>query len=147
MEAQQMMEVLLARMNASMKEHMQEIAARMDANQAEMKADRKAHQAKMNTKHKEMMAILDAHHERMRSVLERRRPIQRIMQSTEGHQEIPKGEAAVMSVGEQRKRRRVRNLAAERHQKVKERTRGKSGSRRKSAATCRKVSRRAKVAW
>jgi hypothetical protein len=42
MEAQQMMEVLLARMNASMKEHMQEMAARMGANRAEMKADRKA---------------------------------------------------------------------------------------------------------
>jgi hypothetical protein len=33
METQQMMEVMLARMNASMKEHMQEMTARMDANQ------------------------------------------------------------------------------------------------------------------
>jgi hypothetical protein len=69
------------------------------------------------------------------------------MQSTEEHQEIPKGEAAVMPVGEPRKRRRIRNLAAERRQKRKERTRENRGYRRKSAVACRKVSRRAKVAW
>jgi hypothetical protein len=33
METQQMMEFLLARMKASMKEHTQEMTARMDANQ------------------------------------------------------------------------------------------------------------------
>jgi hypothetical protein len=48
-----------------------------------------------------------------------------VMQSVEEHQEIPKGEAAVMPVGEPRKRHRVCNLAV----------------------ACRKVSRRAKVAW
>jgi hypothetical protein len=37
-----MMELLLARFNASMKEHMKEMTARMDANQVKMKADRKA---------------------------------------------------------------------------------------------------------
>jgi hypothetical protein len=70
-----------------------------------------------------------------------------LVQSIEQHQENPKGEAAVMPVGEPRKRRKVRNLAAERNQKIKERTRGKSKSRRKSAAACTEVSRRAKVAW
>jgi hypothetical protein len=70
-----------------------------------------------------------------------------IMQSTEEHQGIPKEEAAVLPLGEPRKRRRVCNLAAERRQKRKERTRGNNGSRRKSAAACRQVSRRAKVAW
>jgi hypothetical protein len=69
------------------------------------------------------------------------------MQPTEKHHEIPKGEAAVMPVGEPRKRCRVRNLAAERRQKRKERTRGKSGFRKKLAAVCRKVCRHAKVAW
>jgi hypothetical protein len=34
------------------------------------------------------------------------------MESVAEHQEIPKEDAAVMSVGEPRKRRRVRNLAA-----------------------------------
>jgi hypothetical protein len=70
-----------------------------------------------------------------------------MMQSTEEHQEIPKEEAAVLPVGEPRKRRRVCSLAAERRQKRKERTRRNRGSRRESAAACRKVYRRAKVAW
>jgi hypothetical protein len=70
-----------------------------------------------------------------------------LMQSIEERQEIPKGEATVMPVGEPRERRRVCNLAAERRLKRKERTRGYSGSRRKSAAACRKMTRRAKVAW
>jgi hypothetical protein len=70
-----------------------------------------------------------------------------MMQSIEEHKGNPKGEAAVMPVGEPRKRHRVQNLAAERRQKMKERTRGKSGSRRKFAAACRKVSHRAKMAW
>jgi hypothetical protein len=70
-----------------------------------------------------------------------------MMQSTEEHQEIPKGEAAVMPVAEARKRRRVRNLAAEHRQKRKEKTRGNRGSRRNSAAACRKLTRRAQVAW
>jgi hypothetical protein len=70
-----------------------------------------------------------------------------MMQSIEGHQKIPKGEAGGMQVGEPKKRRRVWNLAAERRQKPKERTQGYCESRRKLAAACRKVSSRAKVAW
>jgi hypothetical protein len=65
----------------------------------------------------------------------------------EEHQENPKGEPPVMSVEEPRKRRRVRNLAAERRQKMRVRTRGNSGSMRNLAAAYRKVSRCAKVAW
>jgi hypothetical protein len=70
-----------------------------------------------------------------------------MIQFTEKRQEIPKGEAAVMQVGEPRKRRRVQNPAVESRQKRKDRSRRNRGSRRKSAATCRKVSRRAKMAW
>jgi hypothetical protein len=70
-----------------------------------------------------------------------------MMQSIEEHQEIPKEDAAVMPVGGPRKGRRSCNLAAERCQKMSERTQGNSGSRRKSAAACRKVSRRAKLEW
>jgi hypothetical protein len=55
------------------------------------------------------------------------------MQSVEDHLEISKEEAAVMPVGEPRKRN--------------ERTRGNCESRRKLAAACRKVSCHAKVAW
>jgi hypothetical protein len=70
-----------------------------------------------------------------------------MMQSEEEHQEIPKEEAAVMLVGEPRKWHRVCNLAAECRQKRMERTGGKTGSRRKSAIACRKVSHSAEVAW
>jgi uncharacterized protein with von Willebrand factor type A (vWA) domain len=52
METQQMMELLLARMNASMKEHMQEMTPRMNANQAEMKAD----QAKAKGNQEDLLA-------------------------------------------------------------------------------------------
>jgi hypothetical protein len=40
-----------------------------------------------------------------------------MMQSKEEHQEMPKGEAAVMPLGGPRKRHRIQNLGAERRQK------------------------------
>jgi hypothetical protein len=61
------------------------------------------------------------------------------MQSKEGHQEVPKGEAAMMPGGGSRKRCRVCNLAAERRQKRKVRTWGYRGSRRKMAASFKRV--------
>jgi hypothetical protein len=69
-----------------------------------------------------------------------------ITQSIEEHHEIPMENVAVMPVGGPKKRCRVCNLAAERRQKIKERTQGYRGSRRKSADACMKVSRRSKVA-
>jgi hypothetical protein len=115
-------------------------------------------QAKIDTNikayHEEMMAMVHAYHEWMMACLqkmeadtEKTKPDPGMMQSIEEHQEIPKGEATVMPVGEPRKQRRVRSLATEHRQKRKERTWGNRGSRRKSAATCRKVSRCARVAW
>jgi hypothetical protein len=127
MESQQIVELLLS------------MQAKMDAN--------------IKAYHEEMMTMVDAYHERMMACLRKTEadtktePDPGMMQSTEEHEEIPKGEAAVMQVGEPRKRRRVWSLAAERRQKRKERTRGNRGSRRKSAAACRKVSRCATVAW
>jgi hypothetical protein len=70
-----------------------------------------------------------------------------MMQSKEKHQEIPRGEAAVMSVRGLRKLCRVRNLAAERRQKPKERTRGYCGSRKTVTVAGRRTSRHASVAW
>jgi hypothetical protein len=57
------------------------------------------------------------------------------MQSIEENQEAPKEDAAVMPVGELRKRRRFCNLAAECRQNRKERTRGNRGYRRKSTVS------------
>jgi hypothetical protein len=70
-----------------------------------------------------------------------------MMRSIKEHQEILKGEAAVMLVREPRKWCRVQNQGVESHQKGKDRTRGNRGFRRKSATACRKVSRHAKMAW
>jgi hypothetical protein len=56
-------------------------------------------------------------------------------------------DAAVKSSGTMKKRQWGQQLAAERHGEPKELTRGNCGSRRKLAAACRKVSRRARVAW
>jgi hypothetical protein len=73
-----------------------------------------------------MMAILDAHHERTVASLGKTeatdfKAISEEMESVTEHQENPKREAAVMPVGEPRKRHRVQNLAAELRQKRKER--------------------------
>jgi hypothetical protein len=68
-------------------------------------------------------------------------------QSISEHQETPKEDAAVMPVGGPKKRCGIRNLAAESRQKLKERTQGYCGPMRKFAAACKKVSRRAQVAW
>jgi hypothetical protein len=88
-----------------------------------------------------MMAMLDAHHERIMALLGSQRKW-----NLRECQEIPKEDAALMSVGELRKRRRVRNLAADHHQKMEERTWGYCGSRRKSSAAYKRVYLRAKVA-
>jgi hypothetical protein len=161
MESQQIVELLLS------------MQARMDANQERMETNRQADREKLRETmktnqddliktvkeeiqayHEEMMAMLDANHERTMACLgkteadtEKTEPDPGMMQSTEEHQEIPNGEAAVMPVGELRKRCRIQNLATEHRQKRKERTQEKRGSRSKSAATCRKVSHGAKVAW
>jgi hypothetical protein len=70
-----------------------------------------------------------------------------MMQSVAEHQEIPREDAAVMPVRGLRKQRRGRKQAAGRREEPKELNRGICGSREKLAAACRKVSRRATVAW
>jgi hypothetical protein len=83
MESQQIVELLLS------------MQAKMDAN--------------IKAYHEEIMAMVDAYHERMMACLgkteadtEKTEPNQGMKQSTEEHQEIPKGEAAVMRVKEPR---------------------------------------------
>jgi hypothetical protein len=61
------------------------------------------------------------------------------MQSVEEHQEIPKEDAAVMPVGEPRKRRRDRNLAAGRRQKPKRRIQASCESRRRLIVAGKKI--------
>jgi hypothetical protein len=54
-----MMELLLARMNASIKEHMQEMTARMEINQAKLEVERKVDQEHMQ----DMLARIDTNRE------------------------------------------------------------------------------------
>jgi hypothetical protein len=70
-----------------------------------------------------------------------------MMQSAEEHQVIPKEDAAVMPVGEPRKRRRDRNLAAGRRQKPKKRIQASCESRRRLNIASKKMTRRVTVAW
>jgi hypothetical protein len=143
MESQQIVELLLS------------VQTKMDTNTRALRETMKSNQDDLiRTVKEEMRAMVDACHKEMMACLgkteadtEKTEPDPGMMQSTEEHQEIPKGEAAVMQVGELRKRRRVWNLATERRQKRKERTRGNRGSRRKSAVACSEVSHRATVAW
>jgi hypothetical protein len=102
--------------------------------------------------HEEMMAKLEANmnawREEMKADREARKPTdleanREEIQSEAEHQEVPKEHAAV---GGLRKRCRGRNLAAERRQKSKERTRVNCGSRRKLAAAGLKMTHRAEVA-
>jgi hypothetical protein len=70
-----------------------------------------------------------------------------MMQSAEEHQEFTKNDATVIPVKGRKKRHRNRKSAAGRRGEPNELTQGDCGSGKKSAAACRKVSRRAKVAW
>jgi hypothetical protein len=132
-----------------MERTIQHILQQLPANQEKAEANRKADVENLKRMLDEM---LRANHDGLQETTAcngatETKPYPEMMQSVEEHQDIHKEDVAVMPVGEPRKRRRVCNLASERSQKKKKRTRGKSGSRRKYAAAGRKVSRRAKLAW
>jgi hypothetical protein len=130
METQQMMELLLTRMDANqetMKTNQHVLLKTVKGMMVKMSA-------KMDAQHKKMMAIIDAHHERTVASLGKMeakdfKAIPEEMETVMEHQEIPKEDATVMPVGELRKRRRVCNLATVRSQKMKKRTREKADSR------------------
>jgi hypothetical protein len=140
-------------MNAKINAEADAIRARIKANQEEMMAKM---QEDIKSGQAEMRSILDAWLTDLKDGRKETTACQEatetethpgMMQSIEEQQEIPKGEAAGMPVEGLRKRRRARNLASERRQRRKERIRGYRGFRRKLAAACREVSRRAKMAW
>jgi hypothetical protein len=143
----------------------QQIMEMLKAMQEKADADRKADQEKADAGQAEVIAAIErktdawianikidreettACHAEMESNPEKIEPDPGTMQSAEEHQEIPMEDAAVMPVGGLRKRRRVRNLAAEGRQKKKDRTLGNRGSRRKLTVAGKKMTRRATVAW
>jgi hypothetical protein len=126
--------------------------AKMDANQAEMRPTVCAFRSELKeTIQQEMKTIIQPIQAELNETTicdgaTETEPDPGMMKSIEEHEEIPKEDAAVMSVRGLRERRNVCSLAAERRQKMRERTQGYSGSRRKLAAACRKVSCLAKVA-
>jgi hypothetical protein len=147
---------MLAEMNAKMDAN-QEKATRLEEILAQMSAKMDTHLKKMREEFKpdqaEMRSILDAWLTDLKDGRKDKTACQEetktehnpgMMQPIEEHQGISNGEAIVMPIGRPRKLRRVRNLAAERRQRWKKRTRGYCGARRKLAAAFRKVSRRTK---
>jgi cysteinyl-tRNA synthetase len=170
---QQIMEMLVeikvdqARMEAkrqSGREDLKGMMAEMNANQAKV-AKLEEMLARMREVIKsgnaEMKSTVNAFQEKMAASIANRKddrnettacneatetvPEPGMMQSAEEHQDtIHNKDAAVMPVGEPRKWRRVQNLASERRQNRKKRTRGTLVSRRKSAVARRKVTPRAR---
>jgi hypothetical protein len=100
---------------------------------AKIRAETDAIRTETKAVHERRMAKLDVHQKWTTANREstETKPDPGIMQYIEEHQEIAKEDAAVMPVRKPRKRRRICNLAAERRQKKKERTRGNRESRRK----------------
>jgi hypothetical protein len=74
-------------------------------------------------------------------------PASEEMKPEVAHEEVPKEDAAVMPVRGLRKQRRGQKHAAGRREEPEKLNRGICGPRENLAATCRKVSRRATVAW
>jgi hypothetical protein len=140
---------MIAEIRARMVANTKEMNAKTDANQAKADGKQKEMQARMGEDIKSnqaerrstMCAIRSVSKETLRHEMKaviqpirsnvdekiayseatETKPDPRLMQSTEEHQKIPKGEVAVIPVGEPRKRRRVCN-------KRKVRTRGNCGS-------------------
>jgi hypothetical protein len=78
--------------------------------------------------------------------LEGEEPTSVDMEPEAAHGEVPREDAAVMPVGEPKKRRRDRNLDARCLRKRQKGTQGKNGCRRNSVAASRGTTRRAVVA-
>jgi hypothetical protein len=134
------------------------IEARMDASLDKIEAMTKIDIIEeMDARHKEMMAWLTdlkinrqetmACQETMEACLECKEPASVEMKPEVTDEEVPLEDTARMPVGEPRKRRQDRNLAAQRRQKKEQkRTQSKNGCRKDLVAARRGTTRRATVA-
>jgi hypothetical protein len=153
MEMQQIIEWLLAGQAEMVARHEE----KMDANQAKaakeeellarMREDIKSGQEEMRsivdewmTDIKDVRKEMIACEEETEADTEKTEPHSEMMQSTVEHQEIPLGESIVRPVRGLRKQRRVWKLAAEHHQKPKERTQGFCGSWKRVTVAGRRTS-------
>jgi hypothetical protein len=165
---------MLAEMKAERKTDREEMLAEMKAERkadreemlAEMKVERKADRELLLAIRQEMNANTKAIKEKTDALVANIKNVRKettachsemeatktdpdpgMMQSAEEHQDIPKKDAAVIPVKGRKKRRRARKPAAGRREEPNELTRGDCGSGKKLAAACKKITRRATVAW
>jgi hypothetical protein len=96
---------------------------------------------------KECRSERTASQDAMEADTEKTDPDPGMMQSTVVHQEFSKNDAAVIPVKGRKKRRRARKPAAGRCGEPNELTRSDCGSGKHLAAACKKITRRATVAW
>jgi hypothetical protein len=127
-------------MRKEIKSGQEKIRREIKSGQTEMRAIIKAWSSDLKINREETMACQDT----MEALLEEDKPASVDMTPEVAHeQEVPVEDATVMPVGEPRKRRRDRNLAAQRRQKMEqERTQRKDGCQKNLVAA-----RRAAVAW
>jgi hypothetical protein len=136
-----------------MKEMMEsEIGSLVSRMEADRKNDGEEMKQEIRAGQEHLMTTINAYHERNMAVLGKTEAKDLKVNPEEiepdsEHREVPQEVAAVKSSGTMKKRHRDRHLAAGRCGKPKELTRGDCGSRRKLAAACRKVSRRARASW
>jgi hypothetical protein len=111
-----------------------------------MAADKEDFLARMVAIHEKRVTMLDDHQKRMMATkITEQNP--EMIQSIEEHQDVPIEDVAVIPVAKPRKRHRGRKSTAGRRGEPNKLNRGNHGSRRKLAASCRKVSRHAAVVW
>jgi hypothetical protein len=138
MEMQQMMEYLLAKMDANQAKTdstLKVILAKTDANQEKMDA----WVAEMGSWRKETMACQEA----MEACLESKEPASLEVEFEAEHEEVHKEEATVKPVRALKKWHGDWNLAIRHCQKPKKRAHGNVGYRKKLAASCRGMTHRA----
>jgi hypothetical protein len=138
-------EKMAANRKAKQEEFLAEISTRMDANMTKMVAIQSELEETIKHQMQQLLSYVD---KSTRNLPEATKiePDPEMMQFVEEHQEVPREEAANMPVKGLKKRYRVRNLAAERHQKLKERTRGYCGSQKRVTVAARRTFRHAKLA-
>jgi hypothetical protein len=139
MAGQAKAEEMMADENAKQNQMAEEILEMLEANQAKMDA----WLTEMKNWRRELMAC----QEMTEACQNSKEPSPEEMESEVERREFPTKEAAVKSSRTMKKRHKGRRMAAGRRGKPKELTRRDCGSRGLLAAACRKVSRRATVAW
>jgi hypothetical protein len=143
-----MKEDLLARMEATLNRHQEEMKAQM----ASLISKMDGHHARTEANHKWMMAKLDAHHKMMMACLGKTEAMDletnpEETESGANHWEVPKEDATVETGRALNKRHRGQHVATGWRSQLEERTWGNCESHKKLGAACRKMAHHAGAAW